>query len=531
MKRKWICLVLLAAVLLAGCNQAAPGQTNEPTTMSVLEPYMVYLSSNTEAEGLFTTDVETFASLETDAAPSFDYPARIALQIGSKTVEMDYNRTGVNSHTYQEENGLSRCQLNVDNGALTFLTIMDEALLADFVCEDAASFENSAKQLISAYYNEDWSKYSIACSTSMTLYGENYATGHTADGFVTEENDGQEITGYNLEFTRVIDGVATSDKIEVRFTFDTLMISFSKHTFDAVEQIPVDTARVEVSVDDFLNTYVDTAKYTLQDYTLSNPKVIREGDRLYYAVIAEMTLGSKSGAGNIESVVTVLTDLEADVASAAVGTPVRPYQIIEADFPVPPTPVQEEPELPAEWLYSQNEDFEGFVFEGAQPEFAAEKPIDLSGLTQGHLYLYSRKENKSIEVTDKPINGGTAFLVTDERIYFVLEADPKTIRQADLTGRELEPFCTGFTGESIVYLCYYGTNATDGLMIFNDNYKRYMGYQADKGFGKKFSAETLGYTWLGDLYLVYHEEHNAALVHFEQNSETVAQTGTVVFWD
>lgn len=528
MKAKWICLVLLAAVLLAGCNQVEPGQTAETTTMSVLDPYTVYLSSYTEAEGLFTTDVETFATLDTDAAPGFAYPARIALQVGSKTAEMDYTRTGVNSHWYQAANGLVRCQLNVDNGALTFLTIMDKALLTDFVCKDATSFENSAKQLISAYYNEDWSKYTVACRTSMVLQGEDYGTGHTADGFVAEENDGQEITGYSLEFTRVIDGVSTADKIEVRFTFDVLMISFSKHAFDEVEQIPVDTARVEASVDDFLNAYVDTAKYTLQDYTLSNPTVIREKDRLYYAVNAEMTLESKSGAGNIVSVVTLLTDLEADVASAAVGTPVRPYQILETSVTVP---VREEPELPAEWLYSQNEDVEAFIFDRGQPDFAAEKPIDLSGLTQGSLYLYNRNENRCIKVTDQPINGGTAFLVTDERIYFVLESDPKTIRQADLTGQELEPFCTGFTGESIVYLCYYGTDASNGIMLFNDNYTRYMGYQAEKGFGKKFDAETLNYTWLGKLYLVYEEVSGTVQVHFLQNSDTTAQTSVKVFWE
>lgn len=527
MKRKWICMVVLVAVILAGCNTVAPEQTNEPPA----ELYDIYLYSGSEAEGVFTMDADTFVFPETDSDASFDYPPQIILKISGVPITMDYQKIEANMRTYLAEDGLSSCQIDARNRALISMTIRDKSLMRDFIYWDEVLYKLSATEIISDYYYEEWSDHSISFSTSMTLQGEDPSTVHTVEGFVAEENDSQKINSRNLEFTHVIDGVATTDKIDVRFTVNEtnmLQISFSKHAFDAVEHLSVDTPRVDVSVDSFLKTKVDTANYTLQGYTLSNPIVTRIGDQLYYSVIAEMTLGSKNGGGQFATVATLLTDLEAEVSSAPETLPVRPYQTIEAPFTAPTSPVQQNMKVPAEWLYSQNENFEAFIYNGGQPEFAAETPIDLSGLTQGRLYLYSRKENRCIEVADEPINGGTAFLLTDERIYFVLESDPKTIRQADLTGQELEPFCTGFSGESILYLCYYGTNATDGTMIFNDNYKRYVVYKANMGFKVPNYPEWFR-PWVGNIYLDFGELYTQVSLVCETESSISVSGAPNVF--
>jgi len=524
MKRKWICMVVLVAVILAGCNTVTPGQTNEPPA----ELYDIYLYSGSEAEGVFTMDADTFVFPETDSDDLFDCPPQIILKISGVPITMDYQKIEANMRTYLAEDGLSSCLIDARNRALISMTIKDKSLMRDFIYWDEVLYKLSATEIISDYYYEEWSDHSISFSTSMTLQGEDPATVHTVEGFVAEENDSQKINSRNLEFTHVIDGVATTDKIDVRYTFgdemDMLEIHFSKHAFDRIEQIPVDTARVDASVDAFLNTYVDTANYTLQDYTVSNPKATRIEDRLYYMVFVEMTLESKHGAGNTVRGVTLLADLEVEIATPPGPLPLTPYQ---EKFPKKPSssssssPVQQKPVVPAEWLYSQNEDFEAFIYNGGQPAFAAKEPIDISGLTQGRLYLYNKKENRCIEVTDKPINGGTAFLLTDERIYFVLESNPKTIRQADLTGQELELFCADSSIESILYLCYYGTNTTDGMMIFNDNYKRYVAYKANMGFKERNLPEEYR-SRVGNIYLDFGETYTHVTIVCENETGTSA---------
>ena len=64
MKRNWICLVVLVAVILVGCNTVNL-QASE-------DLYDIYLYSGTDAEGVFTMDADTFVFPETDADTAFD---------------------------------------------------------------------------------------------------------------------------------------------------------------------------------------------------------------------------------------------------------------------------------------------------------------------------------------------------------------------------------------------------------------------------------------------------------------------------
>ena len=180
MKRKWICMVVLVAVILAGCNTVAPEQTNEPPA----ELYDIYLYSGSEAEGVFTMDADTFVFPETDSDASFDYPPQIILKISGVPITMDYQKIEANMRTYLAEDGLSSCQIDARNRALISMTIRDKSLMRDFIYWDEVLYKLSATEIISDYYYEEWSDHSISFSTSMTLQGEDPSTVHTVEGFV-----------------------------------------------------------------------------------------------------------------------------------------------------------------------------------------------------------------------------------------------------------------------------------------------------------------------------------------------------------
>lgn len=533
MKTKLLIFAILIAMLFSACEQP-PVQSTAPSAAELTDPpYKVYLSGGTENGQLFTADAETFSATEKKSFSNV--PNQIMLMLPARGTYLNYYSTGVNAHQYRSEDDSVRCQLNINTGALSFLTVTDFSFLSDFVCKDEASFEASAKELISLYYpGEDWSKYTVHCSTSKILFSEDYTEAKSFDGFLTAENQNEQISGYTLVFSRIIDGLPVDDYIEVRLSEVALMVRFSPHKFDTIDSIALNMEHLNASIDAFLNAGLDKSKYTLQDYTLSAPTIVRIGDQLYYSAHATLEVQPVNGAtGNLTYTVPLITDIEVNVSDAGISAPVKPYRIVteESATPTQPATAPTTPDLPAEYLYAQNEEYEAFIYNGAQPEFAAEAPIDTSGLVQGTLYLYNKTEKQNIAVTNQPINGNTAFLLTDERIYFVLASDPKTICQSDLTGQILEPFCTDCPGESIVYLCYYGTNATDGRMFFNDNYKMLRAYQKDKGFGHKASAEQLRLEMFGNMYLGYLQEQDAVLLYVERENGLVAQTGTTVFWD
>lgn len=335
MRKTWIVLITLITLLLTACGNS---QTQKQ------KDYPVYLSSQTEDRSLFTANVKTYPPAESTSTVGL--PKKISLPVGNKVLEMEHTKSAAYAHKYTSADGKISCWLAAETGALYMLSFDIQEFLPGLQLTKQADLEKIAQQIVSQYYEEDWSQYAVSCTTTLGVTGQIGAWSETREGLCSPANENEKVNNYELTFRRQIAGDNTSDRIVVTCSFlsqyqkdttnsesskllsDTMRIQFSAHEFDEIQTINLDKEKIDESIDAFFEQNLSEG-YTLQGLEKHAPIISREGDQLLYKCRLSVSLLDKQYGTEIPALVDLIIDPEISVTDKAVLSPVRPYTVLE----------------------------------------------------------------------------------------------------------------------------------------------------------------------------------------------------------
>lgn len=326
MKRILI-LILTIVVLLSACS-STQRQEQHLSEMLNESAFRVYLNSHAETN-LFKAETIVYESEQTDV-PTSNYALRIQLPVADNDVQMEYTRSAPLAHEYQSADGKTVLWLDTINGNPYMFRTQLTPLLANRQINTQTDLEQLTKEIVSCYCQEDWSTYTVSCTTNMRVSTENTLASTSIDGFSLAEKTGDEVGGYTLTYRRMIGDLALEDKIElsVYFRNDYLRIVFSPHKFDEIREITLDQQKVDASIDAFLaeNLIADS---TLISYQKVDPTICRDGNKLLYKCRLLLEVHKEGYDKLLNFHADVIVDPEISVTDKAVLSPVRPYTVLE----------------------------------------------------------------------------------------------------------------------------------------------------------------------------------------------------------
>ena len=313
MKRLSIIVLILFILSASGCNN---GVSVIPTTPTVNTPTINQGSDIPTAPTVNTTTAETYPVFLESASDNSSFhfsdlsaiPTEPIAQPKEETKEFEfdgkaytlrYTNSNNGYHSYTSEDGKIVCGYFGNSGLLRSITLSHYYEKGQPNYADEQQYIEAVKNLVSAYYDENWDEYKYHCETRISKDGglDSYL------GFINPKDESEAIRMRIFCFTKYINGFPTTDKIQVAFspTIGSIVVLFSPHEFDMGVQVSPDMDSINGSIDTFFNKNINAEKSMYKGYTI-NPTITGEqgtltivNGELYFMCSVSVQTISKSG--------------------------------------------------------------------------------------------------------------------------------------------------------------------------------------------------------------------------------------------
>ena len=206
-------------------------------------------------------------------------------------------------YVYTGNAGKLTCHFASNGGMLRMLAA--ESWLAP---EKAAAMSeddylNWIKEQVSVYYTEDWTQYTLSCTTQIrdSFYGKDSV--HKENGFVTPVDSYESVDSYTFTFTKYLGEYTTTDLIRAHIRPQTgyTSLEFSPHDFDNSQAVKVDHELILASIFQFLSDSIGKSQYSYTKHSSKNPTLTYIKGHLTYLCTIQIDVTSLNENDKFES--------------------------------------------------------------------------------------------------------------------------------------------------------------------------------------------------------------------------------------
>lgn len=280
-----LCIGMALLCCVSGCNKKTDAEQTtlseqvEPITLTADSFSPMHLSVSDsgllgENAVFWTSNVEAYKEFH-------DSESDKSIKLNGKSVTLNYRNSwwdnnGWQYDAYQSEDDLIEARYSNSTGKLTWLWAEQNCFNIDSNWTTEKEYLNWIKGVLAEYGVKDLSGYDYSCRSITREWGDDWAGHGHYDYFYTIKDPSCESAyHYYFTFSKTIGGFSVSDKIEVcvRFGIDggiTTTISFDEGRFDNVIEIKMDRTKMEKTLDEYVRGCINTEKYNLHSYEITN---------------------------------------------------------------------------------------------------------------------------------------------------------------------------------------------------------------------------------------------------------------------
>lgn len=220
------------------------------------------------------------------------------LAYGEKEVILTYvesfvNFTGNKVHKYQSTGGVASLIYYDESQKLSSITATRSYFSLPNNLKSEDDYLSWIKELLKSFGVSDLSGYEYSCKTGLTISGDNWAAGDTKDYFYQDYDPScEKLTRYEFTYTKKINQYKISDNINISISLSTerMSISFDQGQFSNVSKIELDEAKMQKTLEQYVNNCVDTQKYELLSYTVKDQTLTYVDGKLCIVCSVELNL-------------------------------------------------------------------------------------------------------------------------------------------------------------------------------------------------------------------------------------------------
>lgn len=289
-----LCIGMALLCCLSGCNKKTDAeQTNliDPITLTADSFSPMHLSVSDS--GLLGENA-VFWTSNSEAYKEFHASESLpdkSIELNNESVALKYQKSclgnnGTQYDEYSSESGNTVARYLNDSGKLYWLKNETNHLGVDKKWTTEKEYLDWLKDVLADLGVKDLSGYDYSCRSITNEWGDDWAGHGHYDYFYTIKDPSCESAyHYYFTFSKTISGFSVSDKIEVcvRFGIDggiTTTISFDEGRFDNVTEIKIDRAKMEKTLDEYVRGCINTEKYNLHSYEITNQTLTYKGGKL-----------------------------------------------------------------------------------------------------------------------------------------------------------------------------------------------------------------------------------------------------------
>lgn len=273
--------------------------------ITILSSCSLESSSECEIARLTATDFDYFTdssnSINSIEKEYTDNKANIAkiIKIGEENVTLTYLNSTQNPrticHVYESQDKIVSCKYYDQTNRLAQMVVKDAQLKPEDNISTEEEYRRWAEALLKTYTNDDLSMYRYSCRTVVGVSKENCAYQDRYDYFYKTKHKDEHISSYSFVYTKYIDEYPTTDSTSLYISRSGVtVIKFDEHKFDEDINIVPDQKKMETSLNSYINTSINTEKYSLESFNITNMRLSYINDKACCIYSVELHLLNNS---------------------------------------------------------------------------------------------------------------------------------------------------------------------------------------------------------------------------------------------
>lgn len=272
-------LIMLLLMSTVACTVDKSLQTDSVFLLNAPDDPAIFLAG--------TPSISEFG--EEDHSPA-DPAMQIEFALADQSLTLELLKSEPDGDTYRSADQTITVRFARNTNELRYLNVAEVIENAPPMSGGEAALTDWIRSFVADFLEEDWTRYSLECKTTMTEVDGDRAVCNDYDGYRIPENPNQTVLFYTFDFIHYIGEFATSDRYTVSFSPSDgfFTIWFCAHEFDDMQKADIDMEKVRASIEDFLAQHLDSDSITLKAYQIQNAMLKYIDGKLYYDCVLEL---------------------------------------------------------------------------------------------------------------------------------------------------------------------------------------------------------------------------------------------------